>query len=353
MRVKEPSVARRVFEICSKFRGRRGSRRCSMPLSRPGSTCRTVARAATAARAARGSSRARCGIRTAGRWVFRMGRWPTGSSCSVRRMRAAISSSRHSTGTRARQRCRAGSNGSSASHMMCCGLYLRLPAAESFDFKPGQYIDVLLPKGRRRSFSIASPPHDARPSSCTCAAPRAVSSRSRCSMSRCAAPLPDHRRAPRRISSTASPRTHAPPMLLLGGGTGICAAEEHPAACSREWPAPADDAVLGRAQERDLYAHAFLERGGAARRALALCPGSLRAFARVGRTGGPGARGGARGHRGTRALRDLCERATGHDRGGAPRLRGAGCTGVGVLFDSFDYADDSRARQPTRADTKS
>jgi ferredoxin len=42
-------------------------------------------------------------------------------------------------------------------------LYLRLPPAESFDFKPGQYIDVLLSKGRRRSFSIASPPHDARP----------------------------------------------------------------------------------------------------------------------------------------------------------------------------------------------
>src|SRR5580704_1239917 len=43
------------------------------------------------------------------------------------------------------------------------GVYLRLPPAESFDFEPGQYVDVLLSKGRRRSFSIASPPHDARP----------------------------------------------------------------------------------------------------------------------------------------------------------------------------------------------
>src|SRR5271166_5671075 len=42
------------------------------------------------------------------------------------------------------------------------GVFLRLPAAERFDFLPGQYIDILLPGGRRRSFSIASPPHDAR-----------------------------------------------------------------------------------------------------------------------------------------------------------------------------------------------
>ncbi len=41
-------------------------------------------------------------------------------------------------------------------------LFLRLPAAEPFEFAPGQYIDILLPGGRRRSFSIASPPHDSR-----------------------------------------------------------------------------------------------------------------------------------------------------------------------------------------------
>jgi CDP-4-dehydro-6-deoxyglucose reductase len=41
------------------------------------------------------------------------------------------------------------------------GVHLRLPAAESFTFKAGQYLDVLLPEGVRRSFSIAVPPHDA------------------------------------------------------------------------------------------------------------------------------------------------------------------------------------------------
>ncbi len=42
-------------------------------------------------------------------------------------------------------------------------LFLRLPAAEDFTFEAGQYIDVMLDGGRRRSFSIASPPHASRP----------------------------------------------------------------------------------------------------------------------------------------------------------------------------------------------
>ena len=37
---------------------------------------------------------------------------------------------------------------------------LRLPAVERLRFHPGQYLDILLEGGRRRSFSIASPPHD-------------------------------------------------------------------------------------------------------------------------------------------------------------------------------------------------
>jgi len=39
---------------------------------------------------------------------------------------------------------------------------LRLPSVESLSFQAGQYLDVLLEDGRRRSFSIASPPHDSR-----------------------------------------------------------------------------------------------------------------------------------------------------------------------------------------------
>jgi CDP-4-dehydro-6-deoxyglucose reductase len=39
-------------------------------------------------------------------------------------------------------------------------LVLKLPAIEPFVFLPGQYIDILLEDGRRRSFSMANPPHE-------------------------------------------------------------------------------------------------------------------------------------------------------------------------------------------------
>lgn len=42
------------------------------------------------------------------------------------------------------------------------GVFLRLPAAEQFSFMAGQYLDIMLPQNRRRSFSIANPPHDAQ-----------------------------------------------------------------------------------------------------------------------------------------------------------------------------------------------
>src|SRR5580704_13458434 len=37
---------------------------------------------------------------------------------------------------------------------------LRLPSVERLPFHAGQYLDVLMEGGKRRSFSIASPPHD-------------------------------------------------------------------------------------------------------------------------------------------------------------------------------------------------
>lgn len=40
-------------------------------------------------------------------------------------------------------------------------VWLRLPAVEELAFRAGQYVDVLLPGGARRSYSIASPPHAA------------------------------------------------------------------------------------------------------------------------------------------------------------------------------------------------
>ncbi len=40
------------------------------------------------------------------------------------------------------------------------GMWLRLPAIESFTWQCGQYVDVMLAGERRRSFSLANPPHD-------------------------------------------------------------------------------------------------------------------------------------------------------------------------------------------------
>jgi len=39
-------------------------------------------------------------------------------------------------------------------------LYLKLPETERMQFRAGQYIDILLPDGRKRSFSLANAPHD-------------------------------------------------------------------------------------------------------------------------------------------------------------------------------------------------
>src|SRR5258708_14166320 len=39
-------------------------------------------------------------------------------------------------------------------------VYLKLPANERLMFLPGQYIDILLKDGTRRSFSMANAPHD-------------------------------------------------------------------------------------------------------------------------------------------------------------------------------------------------
>jgi CDP-4-dehydro-6-deoxyglucose reductase, E3 len=39
-------------------------------------------------------------------------------------------------------------------------LFLRVPAAEQFNYLAGQYLDIMLPHNRRRSFSIACPPQE-------------------------------------------------------------------------------------------------------------------------------------------------------------------------------------------------
>jgi CDP-4-dehydro-6-deoxyglucose reductase len=97
------------------------------------------------------------------------------------------------------------------------GLFLRLPAAEGFSLEARQYLDVMLPGGRRRSFSIASPPHDSRLLELHV---RKVEG------GEFSAPLFEHA-AQSALLSIEGPlgqfayRAGTAPMLLIGGGTGI------------------------------------------------------------------------------------------------------------------------------------
>jgi CDP-4-dehydro-6-deoxyglucose reductase, E3 len=96
-------------------------------------------------------------------------------------------------------------------------LFLRLPAAEEFQFAPGQYLDIMLPGGRRRSFSIASPPHDASPLELHVR--RVVGGEFTDKLF--------HAETRNVLLSIEGPlgqfvyRESAAPMLLLGGGTGL------------------------------------------------------------------------------------------------------------------------------------
>lgn len=135
------------------------------------------------------------------------------------------------------------------------GLHLRLPAAEEFRFQPGQYIDIMLPGGRRRSFSIASPPH----------CPRVLELHVRRVVGgEFSAPLFDEntRGSLLTIEGPLGQFIYRPgdaPMLLVGGGTGLA-----PLLCILrhvlENGIERDMTVYwGVRGERDLYAHAALE----------------------------------------------------------------------------------------------
>jgi CDP-4-dehydro-6-deoxyglucose reductase len=96
-------------------------------------------------------------------------------------------------------------------------LFLKLPAAEEFQFAPGQYLDIMLPGGRRRSFSIASPPHDAKPLELHVR--RVVGGEFTDKLFHA-----DTRQALLSIEGPLGQfvyRESAAPMLLLGGGTGL------------------------------------------------------------------------------------------------------------------------------------
>ena len=234
------------------------------------------------------------------------------------------------------------------------GLYLRLPAAEIFDFEAGQYIDIILPGGRRRSFSIASPPHDARLLELHVR---------RVAGGEFSARLfdEDMRSALLTVEGPLGQFVYRPgpaPMLLIGGGTGLApllSVLRHVTENGIE-----RDMTLywGVRSERDLYAQDTLQRLAAER--VTARPGSLRYVPVLSE---PSAEWrGSHGWVHEAVLHDI------HDLGpydvytaGPPAMIEAvrrefaqrGVLASRLFFDSFDYAPDTLDRQRMSADTKS
>ena len=239
------------------------------------------------------------------------------------------------------------------------GLYLRLPAAEEFRFAAGQYIDIMLPGGRRRSFSIASPPHD---STLLELHVRRVEG------GEFSAPLFDDSRGSA-LLTTEGPlgqfvyRPAISPMLLIGGGTGLApllSMLRHviETGIEREM-----HLYWGVRAERDLYAQAVLE--DLVARASGAGPGDGRraalSYVPVLSEPSPGWRG-ARGWVHEAVLEDIgdlkkCDvYAAGPPAMIAAVRRDFGLRGVDpsrLFFDSFDYAPDTLERQRSSAATKS
>jgi CDP-4-dehydro-6-deoxyglucose reductase len=232
------------------------------------------------------------------------------------------------------------------------GLFLRLPIAEDFTFEAGQYIDILLQGGRRRSFSIVSPPHDARPLELHVRrvaggefTDRLFQEEMRSALLTIEGPLGQF---------TYRPHTgDAPRMLLIGGGTGIApilSILRHviETGISR-------DMLLfwGVRCEQDLYAHSTLEQ-------LSDRAASLR-YAPVLSEPSPDWRG-LTGWVHEAAFKNVPDlEAIEVYAAGPPAMIEAiqreyaarGSATSRLYFDSFDYAPDTLERQRMSAATKS
>jgi CDP-4-dehydro-6-deoxyglucose reductase len=228
-------------------------------------------------------------------------------------------------------------------------LFVRLPPAASFAFEAGQYIDILLPDGRRRSFSIASPPHDSRLLELHVRhAPGGA--------------LTDRLFAqdPRNmLLSIDGPLGRffyregaGAPLLLVGGGTGLAPLKSIVRHVIEQGLERSVTLYWGVRAERDLYAHAELE-------ALARRAANFHYCAVLSEGGLEWA--GRRGWVHEAVLADL----PALDRyeiyvSGPPAMIGAvrrefargGANLARLYADSFDYAPDTLARQRATAATR-
>jgi CDP-4-dehydro-6-deoxyglucose reductase len=246
------------------------------------------------------------------------------------------------------------------------GVFLRLPVAEDFSFEPGQYLDIILPGGRRRSFSIASPPHDSRPLELHVRrvaggefTDRLFQENPRSTLLTIEGPLGEfvYRRGgqPPGVATWGGqpPGGGAPPMLLIGGGTGIAPL----ISILRHLIENRIDRDLrvywGVRSERDLYAHATLE-------TLASRAARMR-YVPVLSEPSPEWQG-LTGWVHEAALQDI-DHAEAYEvyAAGPPAMIAAvrsefaarGVPASRLYFDSFDYAPDTLERQRMSAATKS
>ncbi|HEY2677820.1 MAG TPA: 2Fe-2S iron-sulfur cluster-binding protein [Steroidobacteraceae bacterium] len=232
------------------------------------------------------------------------------------------------------------------------GLFLKLPAAEAFDFEAGQYIDIILSGGRRRSFSIASPPHDARLLELHVRrvpggefTDRLFHEDTRSALLTIEGPLGYFFYRPHTGS--------APPMLLIGGGTGIAPLLSILRHIIENGIERDMSVFWGVRSERDLYAHATLENLAKSARTLRYVPVLSEASP---------AWHGRKGLVHEAALEGIAD-LEGHEvyTAGPPAMIAAiqgefarrAVPADRLYFDSFDYAQDSPARQRMSADTKS
>jgi CDP-4-dehydro-6-deoxyglucose reductase len=229
------------------------------------------------------------------------------------------------------------------------GLYLRLPAAEPLHFAAGQYIDIMLPGGRRRSFSIASPPRE----------PRLLELHVRRVQGGELSESLFGRDAEGSLLTIEGPLGHftyragTAPLLLVGGGTGLAPLQSILRHLTDSGVERRVTLYWGVRSGRDLYAHAMLEElVGRSRGALRYVPVLSQPT--------PDWQG-RRGLVHDAVLSDLDDLAA-HDvyAAGPPAMIAAvrsefGRRGVAasrLYFDSFDYAPDVR-RQRTSAATRS
>jgi CDP-4-dehydro-6-deoxyglucose reductase len=231
-------------------------------------------------------------------------------------------------------------------------LFLRLPITADFTFEAGQYLDVILPGGRRRSFSIASPPHDASPLELHVRRVAGGEFTERLFQD-AAQDLLLTIEGPLGYFTYRPHAAQAPPMLLIGGGTGIA-----PLISILRHVIENDidrDMVLywGVRSEQDLYAQSNLE--ALSRRAAHLCYVPVLSEASPAWQGLTGfvheaafqGIGNIEAYEvyaaGPPAMIAAVRRE--YDLRGADRSR--------LYFDSFDYAPDTLERQRMSAATRS